>query len=345
MRGGIDLGGTKIQAVVVDSKWNVVGQSRHPTPTKGKPAGVANEMANALREAAAEAGIEPGDLTSAGVGSPGDVDESTGSVSQARNLPGWEGTFETGPWLADALGTQVFVGNDVGVATEAEAKLGAGRDYNSLIGVFWGTGVGGGIILNGKPWLGRGAAGEIGHMVVKMDGARCTCGRRGCMEAYAGRAAMEIEARKRQKKGAKTDLFKIMEKRDRDRLTSGIWARALKAEDPLAKELIDRAVEALGAGVASAVNLLDVEAVIIGGGLGVRFGEPYVKRIRKAMMPHLFSDKNPPAIEVAALGDFGGGIGAALLASNREKKPSRRTRAKADAASGDGAAAGAETPA
>jgi glucokinase len=205
--------------------------------------------------------------------------------------------------------------------------------------------VGGGIILNGKPWLGRGAAGEIGHMVVKMDGARCTCGRRGCMEAYAGRAAMEIEARKRQKKGAKTDLFKIMEKRDRDRLTSGIWARALKAEDPLAKELIDRAVEALGAGVASAVNLLDVEAVIIGGGLGVRFGEPYVKRIRKAMMPHLFSDKNPPAIEVAALGDFGGGIGAALLASNREKKPSRRTRAKADAASGDGAAAGAETPA
>ena len=132
---------------------------------------------------------------------------------------------------------------------------------------------------------------------------------------------------------------------DRDRLTSGIWARALKAEDPLAKELIDRAVEALGAGVASAVNLLDVEAVIIGGGLGVRFGEPYVKRIRKAMMPHLFSDKKPPAIDVAALGDLGGGIGAALLASNREKKPSRRTRAEADAASGDGAAAGAETPA
>ena len=345
MRGGIDLGGTKIQAVVVDSKWNVVGQSRRPTPTKGKPEGIAKEMANALREAAAEAGIEPGDLTSAGVGSPGDVDESTGSVSQARNLPGWEGTFETGPWLTDALGTPVFVGNDVGVATQAEAKLGAGRDYHSLIGVFWGTGVGGGIILNGEPWLGRGAAGEIGHMVVKVDGARCTCGRRGCMEAYAGRAAMEIKARKRQKKGAKTDLFKIMKKRDRDRLTSGIWARALKAKDPLATQLIDRAVKALGAGVASAVNLLDLEAVIIGGGLGVRLGEPYVKRIRKAMMPHLFSDKNPPAIELAALGDFGGGIGAALLASSREKKGGRRSRAKADAASGDGSRAGAEAPA
>jgi glucokinase len=345
MRGGIDLGGTKIQAVVVDGKWNVVGQSRRPTPTEGKPEGVAKEMADALREAAADAGVESGDLASAGVGSPGDVNESTGSVSQARNLPGWEGTFELGPWLSDALGTPVSVGNDVGVATGAEAQLGAGRDYDSLIGVFWGTGVGGGIILNGKPWLGRGAAGEIGHMVIKEDGARCTCGRRGCMEAYAGRAAMEIEARKRHKKGAKTDLFKIMEKRDRDRLTSGIWARALKAKDPLAEKLIDRAIEALGTGIASACNLMDFEAVIIGGGLGVRFGEPYVKRIRKAMQPHLFSDDNPPDVKVAALGDFGGGIGAALLASEHEKKSGRRSRAKATAAGSDGGPTGAEAPA
>jgi glucokinase len=344
MRGGIDLGGTKIQAVVVDGKWNVIGQSRRPTPTQGKPEGVAKEMADALREAAADAGAESGDLASAGVGSPGDVNESTGSVAQARNLPGWEGTFELGAWLSDALGTPVSVGNDVGVATGAEAQLGAGRDYDSLIGVFWGTGVGGGIILNGKPWLGRGAAGEIGHMVIKEGGARCTCGRRGCMEAYAGRAAMEIEARKRHKKGAKTDLFKIMKKRDRDRLTSGIWARALKAKDPLAERLIDRAIEALGAGIASACNLMDFEAVIIGGGLGVRFGEPYVKRIRKAMQPHLFSDDNPPDVKVAALGDFGGGIGAALLASEHEKS-GRRSRAKATAAGSDGAPAGAEAPA
>jgi glucokinase len=343
LRGGIDLGGTKIQAVVVDSKWNVVGQSRRPTPTKGNPEGVAKEMSDALKEAAVDAGVEPGDLTSAGVGSPGDVDEASGSVSQARNLPGWGGKFELGQWLSESLGTPVSVGNDVGVATAAEAELGAGRDYNSLIGVFWGTGVGGGIILNGKPWLGRGAAGEIGHMVVKRDGARCTCGRRGCMEAYAGRSAMEIEARKRHKKGAKTDLFKIMKKRDRDRLTSGIWARALKAEDPLAEKLIDRAIEALGAGIASAVNLMDFEAVVIGGGLGVRFGEPYVKRIRKAMQPHLFSDDRPPDVKVAALGDFGGGIGAALLASNNETKDARKPPAKA--AAGDGAPAGANVPA
>ena len=86
------------------------------------------------------------------------------------------------------------IGNDVQVATEAEYHLGAGQGFDSLIGVFWGTGVGGGLILGGKPWLGRGAAGEIGHMVIKRGGAKCPCGRRGCMEAYAGRKAMEAEA-------------------------------------------------------------------------------------------------------------------------------------------------------
>lgn len=318
LRGGIDLGGTKIQTVVVDSKWRVIGQHRVPTPTKGGPQDVAEQMAEALKEAAQSAGIETSALRSAGVGSPGDVNTDAGTVSQARNLPGWGGTFELGPWLSDSLGTPVAIGNDVGVATEAEAKLGAGQRYNSLIGVFWGTGVGGGIILNGEHWLGRGAAGEIGHMVIKKDGAQCTCGRRGCLEAYAGRAAMEIKARKEHENGAKTDLFKIMKKHDRDRLTSGIWARALKAKDPLATELIDRAIEALGAGIASAVNLLDVEAVIIGGGLGVRFGDPYAKRIAKAMKPHLFTDDNPPAMHVAALGDFGGAIGAALLSANHQ---------------------------
>ncbi|MFL5893095.1 MAG: ROK family protein [Solirubrobacterales bacterium] len=321
LRGGIDLGGTKIQAVIVDSKWNVVGQSRRPTPTKGGPEDVAQQMSEALMEAAQDAGTESGELRAAGVGSPGDVNTDAGSVSQARNLPGWGGRFELGPRLSDTLGTPVTVGNDVGVATDAEAKLGAGKPYDSLIGVFWGTGVGGGIILHGEQWLGRGAAGEIGHMVIKKDGALCTCGRHGCMEAYAGRAAMEIKAREEHDKGTKTDLFKIMEKHGRDRLTSGIWSRAIKAEDPLATHLIDRAIEALGAGIASAVNLLDVEAVIIGGGLGVRFGDPYVGRIANAMKPHLFTDDNPPAMHVAALGDFGGAIGAALLSANHKTTP------------------------
>ena len=249
-----------------------------------------------------------------GVGSPGVIEG--GNVSTARNLPGWEGSFALADSLASALGVsgmQIEIGNDVQVATDAEFKLGAGRPYSSLIGVFWGTGVGAGLILDGKPWLGLGGAGEIGHMVVEMDGARCTCGRRGCVEAYAGRAAMEIHARKLHEKGRHTDLFKLMKEHDRTRLTSGIWERALKHEDKLATELIERAIKALGAGVASAVNLLDVPAVIIGGGLGVRLGDPYAKRIAEAMQPHLFADDRPPDVHVASLGDLGGAIGAALL--------------------------------
>jgi glucokinase len=180
--------------------------------------------------------------------------------------------------------------------------------------VAWGTGIGGGIVLDNKMWLGRGGAGEIGHTVVKRGGAHCPCGRRGCLEAYAGRGAMEARARREVAKGAQTDLFKVMEHRGRTRLTSSIWAHALEHHDHLAHELITRAVKALGAGIASAVNLLDVEAVVIGGGLGVRFGQPMAERISTAMHPHLFNDSRPPAVRVAALGDVGGAMGAALLA-------------------------------
>jgi glucokinase len=314
--GGIDLGGTKIQTAVVDGDGKVVGEARRPTPTEGGPADVAAAMIEAMREAAEGAGVETDSLAGVGVGSPGDVDGETGTVSSARNLPGWEGSFALGASLSDALGTDVKLGNDVQVATDAEATLGAGKPYDSLLGVFWGTGVGGGLILDGRPWVGRGAAGEIGHMVVKRGGARCPCGRRGCMEAYAGRKAMEAKARREHAAGAKTDLFKIMEHHGRDRLTSGIWERALRKKDPLAEKLIERAIRALGAGIASAINLLDVEAVIIGGGIGTRLGEPYVKRIEKQMAKHLFVDDNPPAVHLAALGDLGGAIGASLLCAN-----------------------------
>jgi glucokinase len=311
--GGIDLGGTKIQAAVIDEDNSVLGSARRPTPTTGGPADVAKEMETALRDAAKAAEIEPASLIGVGVGSPGVIDAETGSVTSARNLPDWEGMFPLAATLEAALGCKVKVGNDVQVATDAEFKLGAGRQYKSLLGVFWGTGVGGGLILDGKPWTGRGGAGEIGHVVVEMDGARCTCGRIGCMEAYAGRAAMERHVAELTEKGRKTDLFKLMKERERTRMTSGIWARALDHGDKLAIHVLDRAVAALGAGIASVVNVLDVESVIIGGGLGIRLGHPYAKRIAEAMQPHLFADSRPPDVHVAALGDLGGAIGASLL--------------------------------
>ena len=316
LRGGIDLGGTKIQTAIIDAQGAVKGEARHPTPTEGGPADVAAAMGKALVEAAKNAGVESSDLEGVGVGSPGDVDEKAGTVSTARNLPDWEGSFPLAEALEKDLGTKVRLGNDVQVATEAEYALGAGQGLDSLIGVFWGTGVGGGLILGGKPWLGRGAAGEIGHMVIKRGGAKCPCGRRGCMEAYAGRAAMEAEARRRQEDGEKTDLFKLMEKHNKPRLTSSIWGRAIDHDDKLAIELIDRAIEALGTGIASAINLLDPEAIIIGGGLGLRFGERYMEPLLDEMRKHVFFE-TMPEVKMASLGDLGGAIGASLLVSSR----------------------------
>jgi glucokinase len=315
--GGIDLGGTKIQAAVVDEEFSVLGEARVPTPTTGGPGDVIEAMAGAMREAAENAAVETSSLGGVGVGSPGVIDEEAGTVTSARNLPDWEGSYPMRDELSKALGAPVRIDNDVNVATDAEFELGAAREFSSLLGVFWGTGVGGGIVLDGKPWAGAGAAGEIGHVVVEIGGAKCPCGRRGCMEAYAGRGAMELRARKLHDEGRKTMLFKIMEERGRPRLTSGVWKRALDRDDELAHELIDRALRALGAGVASCCNVLDVEAVVIGGGLGLKLGEPYAERLRDEMMPHLFADERPPAIRLAALGDLGGAIGASLLAARK----------------------------
>ena len=317
--GGIDLGGTKIQAAILNDQHDVIGSARRQTPTSGGPVDVAAEMEIALRDAAKAAELEPAALAGVGVGSPGTVE--AGNVTSARNLPGWEGTFPLARTLHEALGCEVKVGNDVQVATDAEFRLGAGRLYSSLLVVSWGTGVGGGLILDGKAWRGRGGAGEIGHTVVVIDGARCTCGRRGCVEAYSGRAAMEAYVRKlHEEKGRRTDLFKLMKEHGRPRLTSGIWARALEHGDKLAGQVLDRAVGALGAGIASAVNLLDVEGVIIAGGLGIRLGHPYAMRIAEAMQPHLFIDSRPPHVHVSALGDLGGAIGAALLVEHEREQ-------------------------
>jgi glucokinase len=311
---GVDLGGTKIQAVIVDWDHQVLGQARQPTPVQGGPPAVADEIAAVVRKASEAAGLESRSLRAIGVGSPGDVDGRLGTVAHARNLSDWEGVFPLGPTLAKALGPPVFLGNDVNVAVEAEFRLGAAQPYSSILGVWWGTGVGGAIILDGKPWLGRGAAGEIGHTVVKLNGARCPCGRRGCLEAYAGRGAMEAHAGRLAARGQKTDLFKIVKKEGRTRLSSGVWERALEKDDELAVALIDRAIAALGAGVASAINLLDVEAVVIGGGLGTRLGQQYADRVAQAMSPHLFVPERAPTVHTAALGDLGGALGAALIA-------------------------------
>jgi glucokinase len=311
---GVDLGGTKIQTVVLSGE-KVVGSSRVLTPQTGMPSDVVDAIVGTIRTSLEAAAVTEANLGGIGIGTPGEIDPDAGAVLLAANVPGFSDRVELGPLVSAALdGTKVTVDNDVSVGVLGEYHRGAGRPYKNLLGVWVGTGVGGGLILDGELHDGRGAAGEFGHMVVNPGGRRCSCGRRGCVEAYAGRASMERRARRLVKRGHKTRLFRIMKKRGRQRLSSGVYARALKGGDRMTKKLIEDATRALGIGLASAQNLLDLEAIIVGGGLGDRLGQPFVDRIVAQMTPHLFVPDKPPAVLRTELGDLSGAVGAAVLA-------------------------------
>ena len=319
---GIDVGGTKVQVVLTDAGFERIGESRGPTPTSGGPAAVVETIHRLVVEARDAAGNPA--LAAVGVGAPGSIDRATGVVARSPNLAGWMDPFPLGEELSRRLEAPVVVDNDVRFGMLGEHRLGAGRPFADLIGAWFGTGVGGAVILGGVLRNGRsGACGEIGHVCVVDGGRRCGCGRRGCLEAYAGRASMERRARSRVAKGEHTDLFRIMEKQGRDHVTSGVIARALDHGDALTHSLLDDAVAAAGQGIASVVNLLDVEAVVIGGGLGTRLGAPFAKRVAAAMQPHLFVDgEQSVQVVPAGLGDYAGALGAATAAA--EAVPPRR---------------------
>jgi glucokinase len=311
---GVDLGGTKIQVAILASH-QVVGSARVDTPTAGA-GGVVDAIVQTVRSAMGDANAAPSDLRAVGVGTPGTIHDD-GSVSNSPNVHGYEAVAPVplGKPVGAALGVpRVVVDNDVRVAIEGEYRRGAGRPYRNVLGVFVGTGVGGGLILGGRLLEGRGAAGEIGHTIVKDGGRRCGCGKRGHLEAYAGRRSIEEDARRRMDRGRKTDLFSIMKKKGRDRLTSGVIAAALEHGDRMATELIDDAVWALGIALANAQNLLDLDAIIVGGGLGDRLGAPFVERIEKAMQPRLHIPERPPAVLPTELKDLSGAVGAAVRA-------------------------------
>ncbi len=312
--GGVDVGGTKIQTVVLRD-GEVAGSARVPTPQTGAADDVIEAIAETIGAALEQAALEPSDLRAIGVGIPGEIDSVAGVVSLAANVPGFADRVELGPLLSERLnGIPVKIDNDVSVGVLGEFKRGAGRPFRNLLGVWVGSGVGGGLVIDGELHDGRGAAGEIGHAVVVPDGRLCSCGRHGCLEAYAGRVRMEERARELHKSGKKTILFKVMKERNSARLSSGVFASALKKGDRMAAQLIDEAAWALGLGLASAQNLLDLEAIMIGGGLGDRLGQPFVDQIADQMKPHLFTPDKPPRMLTTELRDLSGAVGAAVLA-------------------------------
>lgn len=314
LTAGVDVGGTKIQAAVLRGQ-EVVGTARLETPQTGADAVIA-AIVDAVKASIATADARTANLAAVGIGIPGTVDVEAGTVGNSPNVPGFEKeSCAVGPAVAKALGgVDVRIDNDVRVAILGEWKRGAGRPYRNLLGVFVGTGVGGGLVIGGELYEGQGAAGEIGHTTVKDGGRRCGCGKRGCLEAYAGRARMEVTARRWQDhRGRSTELFRVMRKRGRSRVTSGTISDALDHGDKVTIQLIDRAVWALGLALANAQNLLDLEAIIIGGGLGDRLGPPFVQRIEKAAMPHLHVPERPPKFLPTELGDLSGAVGAAVM--------------------------------
>lgn len=314
LTAGVDLGGTKIQTVLLRDQ-QVVGSARVLTPQSGAEA-VIDAIVDSIKASIAAAGSRTASLGAVGVGTPGTIDAEAGSVGHSPNVPGFE--TEHVPLAAEisrALGgVEVKIDNDVRVAILGEWKRGAGRPYEDLLGVFVGTGVGGGLILKGELREGRGAAGEIGHTTVMDGGRRCSCGQRGCLEAYAGRARIEATARRWQRRGRTTKLFDIMRRKGRDRVTSGVIADALASRDAVTVQLVDSAVWAMGLALANAQNLLDVDAIIVGGGLGDRLGQPFVSRVEKTASRHLHVPERPPKFLPTELGDLSGAVGAAVLA-------------------------------
>jgi glucokinase len=271
-------------------------------------------IVGALDTALTEADAARGDVAAVGVGSPGHIDREHGVVTGSPNVPGFQSAVDLGPRISSAMaGVPVTVENDVRVAVLGEHQRGAGRPYDNLLAVFLGTGVGGGLVLDGKLRDGRGAAGEIGHLIVKPGGRMCSDGRRGHLEAYAGRGCMEARARRQLERGRSTTLFTLMEHKGRDRLSSGVIKHAYDHDDAVAVELVDDAAWALSVAIASAQNLLDLEAVIIGGGLGDRLGQPFVERVDAMLQPLLFVPDAPPELLTTGLGDLSGAVGAAVL--------------------------------
>ncbi len=305
LAAGVDLGGTKILAALIDDDHTVIADKKVPTPGNGP-----ESVVEAIRTAVNALPERPDTV---GVGAPGPVHD--GVVKTAPNLAGWDNPVPLAELLSKALDRTVIVDNDATVGALGEFVAGAGRGARNLLGVWVGTGVGGGLVLEGRPYRGSfGGAGEFGHMVVRQGGQRCNCGRRGCLEAYAGRASMERAVQILVAAGAQTALTRIAAEKGKSHLTSSVWKRALSEGDAVANQLLDEAVSAVSIGVANAVNLLDLDRVVVGGGFAEALGQPLADRIADAARPYFLVADADRDVVVAELVDTAGVVGAAALA-------------------------------
>ena len=318
---GIDIGGTKIFAAVIDKNGKILGVGRKATKAEKGADAVVKRILKTVDEAVEVAKIEPNQIIAIGAGVPGMVDDASGMVTGAVNLPGWMG-LPLGQHLSswNNINVPVALLNDVKAACYGELVIGAGRNVKHFVTIFVGTGIGGGIVIDGQVYLGgRKSAGEIGHMVQMVDGPTNQSGTviRGGIEALASRTAIVRDIQSAIAHGRKSIVPKLME--EKGEITSSILAMAMKMKDHLTAEIVDRAAYQLGVHAASLINCLDPEMLIWGGGVIEALGEWMMPRIQEVAMQHCVFKKDADQIKFvrSELGDYAGVIGCAMKA--REK--------------------------
>jgi glucokinase len=314
---GVDLGATNIEAAAVRDGEVLTSKKKKTRPEKGVE-GVIDRIEKTIRKVFDKMDADAGDFAAICIGAPGAVDTETGIVRSAPNLK-WD-DVPLGEVLHDRFGLPVMVDNDVNIGVVGEHVHGAGQGALDMVGIFVGTGIGGGLILDGTPHHGwRGAAGEVGHVIVKPHGRECGCGREGCVEAYASKTAMEAIIREEMEKGRETEVFEIMEDKGKNKLTSSVIEASLEAEDPLMEEAIMNAQYYLGILTADLVNVIDPEVIVYGGGVVERLGASFLKPIEQTARQHYLQRRGAEQIRIvpAELGDDAGPVGAAVVAQRR----------------------------
>ena len=308
---GIDLGGTKILIALVDrNTGEVLNHIKKKTKKDKGPKNIIKKMLEGIEELIEESGKAIDDISSIGVGAAGQIDRQNGVLISAANLDCYDLNIKE--ILSKKFNVPVYVGNDVEIAAIGEQKFGAGKGCNDFVCVFVGTGVGSAIIKNGQIITGAtGTAGEIGHIIVDLNGRQCACGAHGCLEAHASRSAIERCIEGALKKGRKSCILDYLE--TGKSITSSMIQKSIEREDELVLQCVTEASEYLSGGIASIINFVNPELIILGGGLIEAVDYFYQKTIKKAKAKSLPVPAEKIQFKKAMLGDYSGVIGAAFL--------------------------------
>ncbi len=308
---GIDLGGTKILIAFINRETGeVVASVKKKTKKDKGPQNIIRKMTEGIEELFAQTSISKEEISSIGIGAAGQVDRENGILIGAPNLDCYD--FHIKELISSRFDIPVYLGNDVEIAAIGEMKFGAAKGCDDFVCVFVGTGVGSAIVKNGSVILGAtGTAGEIGHIIVDLNGRPCACGAHGCLEAYASRSAIERRIEGALKKGRHSVILDYLE--SGKSITSSMIQKSIEKGDELVTACVDEASDYLSGGIASIINFVNPKLVVLGGGLIEAVDYFYKNTIKKAKAKSLPVPASKIEFKKAALGDFSGVIGAAFL--------------------------------